>query len=186
MFAPFKTDRAMTDSAIDTTYQLATTTAALLGTYLVLFYPALRPYIVQRVPAFATPVWENLFLPLVLYRCLELSALMATPTVGAMTPLIVVVGYLCYLYSFGCMHDYIMSSKVEEEDNDSSSDETSGSSEESSLTIEPPELAAASEENPDNEDVAIDISQITTVEGQNPEDVFTVLAASQVTEQQDI
>jgi len=180
----------MADSTIDTTYQLATATAALLGTYLVLFYPALRPYIVQQAPALATPVWENLFLPLVLYRCLELSALMATPTVGALTPLIVVVGYLCYLQGFRCITDYVAPedlSSQEEEDNASSSDETSGSSnEESSLTIEPPELAATSEENPDNEEAPIDVPPITTVEGQNPEDVFTVLAASQVTEHQDI
>jgi hypothetical protein len=191
----------------DTTYALATATAALLGTYLVIFYPALRPYIAQRVPALATPMWENLFLPLVLYRCLELSSLMATPTLGALTPLIVAVGYLCYLHSFRCIHDYIVCSEEKEDDNDSSSDETSGSSSseenEEPLDIaqasgtsseeneEPLDIAqaqdaaATSQEEADNGDAAIVIPPVT-VEGQSSEDVFTVLAVSQVNEQQSI
>lgn len=160
-----------------------------------LLYPAAVPTLRElNLVVFDSPLLESVVLPIVFYQCLEKIAL-SSPAIGALTPIIVVLMYLVYLWAWRAFLKYMeQQPSPADETGDEADAEISTSSEEQEesdeITEEKlPAVEEAVEEKLEEVMAAEYIATAQTVENmvavelpqvQCDEDVFTVLQKSAI------
>ncbi len=183
--------------------------AVLLLTYGLILYPAIKPFIAwERLePFLASPFHETVLLTLLFGQCMEYIALYITPNVGAISSLIVMLIYSLFLLAFqsakkSTEHNLLESEDSSEDESSQIEIDTDGSSSEaesSSKEEGKPEIddlqttnnACSKSEESENDDPEIETTlpsettasaapQTNQVQGENEQDVFTLLAASTV------
>lgn len=180
-------------------WEICIGSGTLLATGALLIYPAAVPHLRDlEMFVFESPLMESVILPIAFWQCLEKIALMK-PSVGALSPVIVVFLYALYLFAWRAFHENVHEPislpEVCDEADDERSEEDSTASEaeeEESQGCEPSSTSSAEEAEPIVNPIASDEpkveAQCNEIEDRpiNPlevscqDDVFTILQKSEI------
>jgi hypothetical protein len=179
-------------------WEICIGSATLLATGALLIYPAAVPHLRDlEMFVFESPLMESVILPLAFWQCLEKIALMK-PSVGALSPIIVVLLYALYLFAWRAfhenMHEPIRIPEVCDEADDEKSEGGSTASEaeeEESEGCEPSSTSSVEETdgtvNPSLAEPKFEIEcndteerPINPLEVSCQDDVFTILQKSEI------
>lgn len=151
-----------------------------------LLYPAAVPTLRELdLVVFDSPLLESVVLPIVFYQCLEKIAL-SSPAIGALTPIIVVMMYLLYLWAWRVFLRCIEQQPATVDDKGDEADteiSTSSEEEESGEIIVEEQSTAIEEIGEQKSDNAIVVDDSVVAElpqVQCDDDVFTVLQKSTI------